>query len=256
MNLCLAYMDLPGDLFRCLCHDLHIPFTPAPKPGKYTRKIGEVYARGTLCEGLCDVLGSLCECCYLGADTALVFVPCGSCSTQRILLKLQNCFKQNGLQLRLIAVEPLWAGRRELFRFLKENSNCSLYEFWEAKRRFCECALLLERFWRLKTRLEGSANVHSCLQTYEKELLQANSLLEFKIYLNFILKKLAAFEDSRAPEIHEESLLYEADIYGGESGGFYRFLQAHLPCENTCTAHKTARRSGEKTLYLSDLEPN
>ena len=94
MNICLPDTYLLNDVFRCLFADLKVPFTRAPKSGKYTAQIGACYCDEALCDGLQGVLGSLVECHYLGADTALVFAPCGECSGAQIQTKLSACLRK------------------------------------------------------------------------------------------------------------------------------------------------------------------
>ena len=253
MNICLPYTYFAGDIFRCLCGDLNIAFTAAPKPGKYTRQIGELYARQTLCEGLSAVLGSLCECCYLGADTAIVFAPCGACSAQRIRLKLQNCLEQSGLHMKVVCVAPHAQGNKELFTFLKENSTCSYFEFAEAKKLFYECVSLAEEFLQIKNNLVPDDVLRQYLRSVEKEICRAQGLLQMKVRMRCAVKKLSAFTATQEqPALVGEIPYRDGDYFGLEKsacfGGFFEkrkplfstaAIPAFAPQKLPCNAEKT-----------------
>ena len=207
MNVCLPYTAYVNDVFRCLFHDVGLAFTQAPVPGKYTHEIGKTFAGGTLCPGLADVLGSLCECAYLGADTAMVFTPCAGCSEQRIRQKLVNCLEENGLRMHLVCVGAFAQGNKAFFRWLKENSSRSPFEIWEAQRLFYDCIKSLERFLCLKQSAAEDENAKKYIVSAEKELAKTASLLRLKALLNVFNKKLCPFcvpEPAQIAERQEE----------------------------------------------------
>ena len=196
MNICLPYSYLVGDLFRCLFKDLKIDFTPAPKPGKYTFQIGEAFSGRTLCPGLRKVLGSVSECYYLGSDTALIFAPCGGCSAERIKAKLENCFKENAIQMRIITLVPEYYSQKSFWKLLREESGVSFWEFKSAKARFFECVKLLQKFLELKNDIVLSPLSKAYLEKIMKDIFAVRTLLDLKLVLLLYLKRLGSLERS------------------------------------------------------------
>ena len=228
MNVCLPYTAYVNDVFRCLFHDVGLAFTQAPMPGKYTHEIGKIFAGGTLCPGLEAVLGSLCECAYLGADTAMIFTPCGTCSEQRIRLKLTNCLEENGLTMHLVCIGAFAQGNKAFFRWVKENSGRSPVEIWEAKRLFYDCMGSLERFLCLKQSAAEDENAKKYILTAEKELAKAASLLRLKALLNVFNKKLGtlcAREPVQLVERREEPYATGDYFSLAQTKSFYGFFE-------------------------------
>ena len=213
MNICLPYTYLMNDLFRCLFHDLGIAFTPAPPPGKYTRQIGASFAGGTLCPGLEEALGSLVECRYLGADTALVFAPCGGCSAERIGAKLTNCLEANGNELRLITLTPEEASQKAFWKVLRAESGKNAFVFRESKRRFTECFALLCALLTAKERLLENETNKRYAEGVLREIGRAESLLDLKIVLSLYGKRLRVLAQQNTVPLPQASLPYAGGDY-------------------------------------------
>lgn len=201
MNICLPYIYLVGDLFRCLFKDLKIDFTSAPKPGKYTLQIGSSFSGGTLCPGLQRVLGSVAECYYLGSDTALVFAPCGGCSAERIKAKLTNCLKENGIGMKIITFEPDYYAQKSFWKGLKAESPVSLPEFLSTKARFFECVKHLQAFLELKNQVVLNSVSEVYLEKIMKDILSARTLLDLKLLLSLYTKRLGLLEREEIPRV-------------------------------------------------------
>lgn len=214
MNICIPYTYMVNDLFRCLSSDFHIAFTAAPVPGRYTRQIGKMYGGESLCEGLSTVLGSVCECYYLGADTALVFAPCGECSAQRIRLKIHNCLEANGVKMNVVCVSPFCEEGKAIFAFLKQNSTVSFLEYRAIKQQFYECSRLLAHFSRLCASVSQSApTLERYLHGVQEEIKKTSSLFDLKILLRTILKKMQPFESAPATVPQGRTFPYADEDY-------------------------------------------
>ena len=228
MNICLPYTAYVNDVFRCLFHDVGLVFTQAPVPGKYTKQIGETFANGTLCEGLAQVLGSLCECAYLGADTAVLFAPCGACSEQRMKQKLANCLEENGFSMELVCFGAYGDGNRLWFKWLKENTDCSLLEMWDSKRLFYECIQRLEQFLRLKNASLQNESAKKYVCAAENEMHQTDSLLRLKALLSVFNKRLKTVCDTRVLSHRErrEEPYTTGDYFNlARTGSFFGFFE-------------------------------
>ena len=218
MKACIAYSYLVNDLFRCLFAEIKIPFVAAPTPGRYTAEIGKAFSGGTLCAGLESVLGSVAECCYLGADTALIFAPCGNCSAQRIKSKFKNCLETNSLSPELLVLEPESASQKLFWQELRKHSPLSLPQFYQSKRRFFECIHHLEVFQKYKRALKGDKICEKYMQSIMKEIHAADSLLHLKLVLLLYNKKLNALHPALLPAVSTERLPYEnGDYFNPES---------------------------------------
>ena len=247
MNICLPYTYLVNDLFRCLFADLHIAFTEAPVPGKYTVEMGDSLSEGTLCQGLQSVLGSLVECAYLGADTALVFAPCASCSAQRIGMKLQNALLNSKRKMNIILLEDTAASQKQFWAVLKAVSPVSALAFMEAKSKFYACAALLKTFVEKRNEASENATNRYFIQKVLGEIRAAHSLLQLKIVLAAFTKKMDRLE-KRAFRLRLEM---ETPPYEHAD---YFYLESENGGERMAAFFQKKRRFGAATSPLSQEE--
>ena len=191
MKVCLAHSDVQQQLYRCLLHDLKIPYVIAPQAGKYTRQTGEALASSEpLCESLLSLLGSLCEGYFLGADCAIVTSPCEACDSQSAVQRLGECLHRSGMPLRRIVPAQPNGNAKELFDFLKVERGVSLFLFYDARRRFLECRALLSDYESLRKQAFFKAEYQSYVCEVQRKIEDAGSLLELKFLLGAFSKKL------------------------------------------------------------------
>ena len=246
MNICLPYTDVISDLFRCLLHDLNIPFTPAPPPGKYTREIGKSFAAGALCPGLEKVLGSIVECAYLGADTAVVFAPCGECRAARIRLKLQNSLALNALQVQVVGLEEGAVSQKAFWEWLKAESSVSGYAFRQAKKRFLESCSLADRFLALKSGVQKDTALAQYIEKGVQKLKSAQSLPDIKLLLLLYNKRMEALASPpSAPVLAQTPFPYSREVYFLPGGEMAASLETFFQ-----TKGKKRNTNGEKTPFL------
>lgn len=189
MTLCLPYTQADAQLYRCLLHDLKLEHIVAPVAGKYTRQAGKTLAEEVLCEGLQDLLGSLYECYFLGADTAVVALPCAHCERARVKELLEDSLQRSAVPMRLFVPAAQEKENREFFAFLRRESRASLFLFLEAKRHFYECRQLLETFERAREKALLKNEYKGYIDKVQAQVDKANSLLELKITLGAFEKK-------------------------------------------------------------------
>ncbi|MBE6817682.1 MAG: hypothetical protein E7517_00790 [Ruminococcaceae bacterium] len=189
MTLCLPYTQADAQLYRCLLHDLKLEHILAPVAGKYTRQAGKTLAENMLCEGLQDLLGSLYECYFLGADTAVVALPCAHCERARVKELLEDSLQRSAVPMRLFVPAAKEKENREFFAFLHRESRVSLFLFLEAKRHFYECRQLLESFGRAREKALLKKEYKGYIDKVQAQVDKAGSLLELKITLAAFEKK-------------------------------------------------------------------
>ena len=189
MTLCLPYTQADALLYRCLLHDLKLEHIVAPAAGRYTRQAGKTLAQEALCENLQDLLGSLYECHFLGADTAVVALPCAHCERARVSELLEDRLQRNAISMRLLIPSPRQKENREFFAFLRRESRVSLFLFLEAKRHFYECRQLLERFESICENVPANQAYQQYIDNARQQIEAAGSLLELKITLGAFEKK-------------------------------------------------------------------
>lgn len=198
MKLCIPYTSGLNCIMKCLSEEMGIEFITPPSPGRYTAEIGAVYSAEEMCAGIKIMTGSLAECFYLGADTALIFGDCGLCTSGEIAQKLRENLSRNGLKMKIISFSPEKDGTAELLKLMRKFSDAPIYKCIFLKKEFNECLRLADEYADICCKIKAQDSSNSAFETFlrmgNEEINKQYTLSALKIMLRTLCKKAVRFE--------------------------------------------------------------
>lgn len=205
MKICIPFTENLNYFFNSLCRECGIEFIMPPPVSRYTREIGEAYGEKNMCSAVKNKIGSVAECFYLGADTAIIFSSCRGCLNEDAE-RIAAALRKNGIRMRIISFVPKKSGIDEFSALIGREFGIPIFKLITLKKDMADCFKAMDEYRNLCIKIYSGIGKNRDFSTFmrigESEMKKAGSVSALKVIYKALIKKSQRFlVHNFAPEI-------------------------------------------------------